>query len=100
MNHANRYKSLLAIIREKAESKFDANFVMGRKNVILLRRRNPREIDRPFMTIKANFHDQSFHDGDYDISYNPTGDARDWELQIYQEVDTRRCRRLLDARTR
>lgn len=70
MSHIKKDWEMLEEIRAIAEDKFDANFVMGRKNVILLRRHNPMRKIEPFMTIKVNFHDKSFHHGDYDMGFD------------------------------
>lgn len=65
-----KYHALLDQARAKAEDKFESVFVTGRKNVILLRRKSAKLNDNPFMTIKINFHDLSFHHGCYDMDFD------------------------------
>lgn len=66
---ADKYKELLVTMRAKAENKFNAVFVVGIKNIVLLRLNKPMNKRAEFMTIAVNFHDQSFHHGHYDMDF-------------------------------
>ena len=64
------YDSLMLQAQTTAESKFSAHFITGTKNVILLKRHNVPFKTKAFMTVKVNYHDMSFHEGDYDMNFD------------------------------
>jgi hypothetical protein len=66
----DHYDSLMLKAQTTAESKFSAHFVAGNRNVILLKRHNVPFKTKAFMTVMVNYHDMTFHEGDYDMNFN------------------------------
>ncbi len=72
---SNRYlQDLKAQAIAAAESHFDAVAIECQKNVLLMKKKTSTFTNKPFFTIKVNYHDIGFHDGHYDIAFDEAVD--------------------------
>lgn len=64
------YENLMMTAQAKVATVFDGVFVTGKKNIILIRRNTTTFTKQPFATLKVNYHDMTFHGGNYDMSFD------------------------------